>query len=318
MRFSKFNLKLVKKWGWFRRRFLRSLIAQIADPQKRREVNEEYNKMGPASLSLFHRLFAKMFRDEDQTITAGEWKVFFMNKPILLPLRQDMLWLDWDIAVSVTGHDPDIKKTYENFIRSGRIKTFFDIGANYGTHSLFFLINGIKTVAFEPNSTLKKEFDLYCSMNNVKGTMETLALGDKNGMVRLSFQSHDTWNGSIVESTVASFKGEQVQTLEVPLTTLDDYIAKTNLNPDLVKIDTEGNEINVLNGAVKTLSTLRPTILFETNNFAERQDLWNYFKATGYSVYALPYSPDSNDKLLSQEQFFTSGANNYVAAPSSK
>lgn len=315
MRFSKLNLKLVKKWGWYRQRFQESLRKHIADPEKRKEANERYNQMGPRSLTLFHRFFAKIFRDGNYNVPDGQWKVFFMNKPVLLPLRNDHIWLDWDTAVSVTGHDHEIKKTYENLIRSGRIKTFFDIGANYGTHSLLFLVNGVKAISFEPNSTLKKEFDLYCSLNNVQGTTETLALGDKNGMVRLSFQAHDTWNGSIVDSTVEKFKGEQVQTLEVPLTTLDDYIAKTSLTPDLIKIDTEGNEINVLNGALKTLKTIRPMIIFETNKFSERQDLWNYFSEMNYSLHHLPYEPGNNNSLLSQEEFLKNGANNYLAAP---
>lgn len=314
MGFSKLQLKLVKKWGWYRGYFLKIMRSRVADPEKRKEVNEQYNKMGAQSLSLFHRLFAKMYRDGNYEVADGEWKVFFTNKPVILPIRKDWIWLDWDVAVSVTGHDPEIKKTYEQLIQSGRVKTFFDIGANYGTHSLLFLINGIRTISFEPNNTLKKEFDLYCNLNNVKGEMEMLALGEKNGIVKLRFQSHETWNGTVTENGTESLNGEQMETLDVPLTTMDDYIEKSGLRPDFIKIDTEGNEINVLKGARKTLTTLQPLILFETNNFTERKELWSFFSGINYSVFGLPYHPDKTDPPLTMEQFFTNGANNYVAA----
>ena len=312
-------LRLMKKWDWARNRSIKKMRTKVADPRQRAMLNDQYNKLTGKGWQLFHRLYAKIFRDITYPVSEGEWKVYFMKKEIVLPLRKEHIWLDWDVAVSVLGHDPEIKKTYEDLIRSGHVKLFFDIGANYGTHSLLFLVNGIKTIAFEPNSSLKKEFDLYCRLNNVTGSMENLALGDKNGIVNFWFQPHETWNGSIVDTVVDKLKdGEQPVKLEVVLTTLDDYVQQNNLQPTLLKIDTEGNEINVLKGAIKTISTARPFILFETNAFEERAALWSFFNKSDYLIYTLPYSPFRPGPVLSEQQFLIKWANNYIAVPAKK
>jgi len=314
-----FYLKLMKKWGWARKHSLKTMRAKVADPQQRALLNGKYNKLTSKGWQLFHRLYAKMFRDINFPVIEGEWNVFFMGKELNLPLRKDNIWLDWDVAVSVAGHDPEIKMTYENLIRSGIVKVFFDIGSNYGTHSLLFLVNGIKTIAFEPNPVLKKEFDLYCQLNHVKGKMENIALGEKNGIVNFWFQPHETWNGTIVDTVIDKLKnGEQHTKLEVAMTTLDDYVHQNNIQPDLLKIDTEGNEINVLNGALKTISTKKPIIIFETNNFVERPVLWNFFKEVNYLIYELPYTPDYSEKTLSEDQFLKKGSTNYIAVPVKK
>jgi hypothetical protein len=143
--------------------------------------------------------------------------------------------------------------------------------------------------------------------------MEILALGDKTGTVRLSFQSHDTWNGSIVDATIESFSGEAVETIDVPMTTLDDYVAGSGIQPDLLKIDTEGNEIFVLAGADKTIRSVRPYVVFETNRMNERPSLWKYFTDRDYQIHELPYALGSTDRLLTEEVFLKRGSNNFIA-----
>lgn len=307
-------LKILKKWSRAYRLSQKGMREIVSDPGKRERLNLAYNRLNSYEGQLFQRLFAKIFRDNNYPVIDGDWKVYFLKKEIKLPLRKENMWLDWDVAVSVIGHDPDIKITYENLIASGSVKIFFDIGANYGTHSLLFLVNGIKTISFEPNPGLKKEFDLYCSMNNVKGQMENIAMGEKRGIVNLWFQPHETWNGTIVDSVAGKLKeGEQPIKLEVMLITLDEYVQQNNIQPDLLKIDTEGNEINVLNGAIKTIIAVKPMIIFETNNFTERQALWNFFKSVGYSIHDIPFKPDNPGKVISEEQFLKKWTTNYIA-----
>jgi hypothetical protein len=40
---------------------------------------------------------------------SGQWTVRFMNRDIVMPLNRESLWLNWDSAVSITGHDIEAK-----------------------------------------------------------------------------------------------------------------------------------------------------------------------------------------------------------------
>lgn len=55
------------------------------------------------------------------------------------------------------------------------------------------------------------------------------------------------------------------QDLDVPCTTLDDF-ARAHPPPSLVKIDVEGAETEVLNGAVELCRDVRPPLLIEVHD----------------------------------------------------
>ena len=53
--------------------------------------------------------------------------------------------------------------------------------------------------------------------------------------------------------------------IDVPCTTLDDF-ARSNAAPSLVKIDVEGAESEVLNGAAELCRDVRPPLLIEVHD----------------------------------------------------
>jgi precorrin-6B methylase 2 len=65
----------------------------------------------------------------------------------------------------------------------------------------------------------------------------------------------------------------------VIVTMLDSY----RLKPGVVKIDTEGNEYSVLQGALETLKN-GPRIVLETHSPESLQIIRNYLEARGYSI----------------------------------
>ncbi|MGQ0739696.1 MAG: FkbM family methyltransferase [Bacteroidota bacterium] len=309
-------LRIVRKLP-FLTSFARSIVRKKAvQVNKRKKLNDWYNKLDLDGKAVFHNLFCKILRDKNIQIPAGNWEVDFRKKKIRMPLREEEGWLDWDNALSVLGHDPDVKETYENLLNNISIKVFFDIGANYGTHSLLFLTQGVQTISFEPNNSLNSHFELLCGANHVTGKMENLAVGEKKGIAKLQFPSDATWLGTIVESEATILKAfHQLKNIEVPLVTLDQYVQEKGIDPDLIKIDTEGNEINVLRGARNLLQKKMPLVIFESNTNKDRLVVWNFLDGVGYVICNLPLRKEKKKEILTSDAFFSSRKFNFIAMP---
>ena len=160
-------------------------------------------------------------------------------------------------------------------LRPGNI--FLDIGANGGVYTVL----AAKRVgqeghvyAFEPDprnlALLRQNVELN-RLSNV--TIVTKAVSNTVGTAQFAI-SHDGAMNSLAKNEHA---GQQIEKWEtVPTTTLDAALRELNVTRvDVIKIDVEGAERLVLDGARETLSAHREvTILFESANIASRS--FNY------------------------------------------
>ena len=126
---------------------------------------------------------------------------------------------------------------------------FIDIGANVGSYTILASseINA-KTIAIEPvPSTFENLID-NISINKMQEKVKALniGLGSKNGKLHFT-KSLDTVNHVVTENDSDS------DTIEVNVSTLDSILL-TEITPILLKIDVEGFETEVLNGAESTLA----------------------------------------------------------------
>jgi Methyltransferase FkbM domain len=74
----------------------------------------------------------------------------------------------------------------------------------------------------------------------------------------------------------------------VPCLPLDTICTRENIQRvDLIKIDAEGHELSVLQGALNVLATSRPIILYENIAGISGANLpvYNFLKAQGYQLY---------------------------------
>jgi hypothetical protein len=125
---------------------------------------------------------------------------------------------------------------------------FLDIGANLGTYSILsagFL--DAQVIAFEPDQTTFVKFQDNLRINDLeeKVTVMKKILGDKNGIgfftTGKKSQNHVVKDGVYEEDLI-----------EVEQATLDSLEIN---NASALKIDVEGFELNVLQGAIKTLQS---------------------------------------------------------------
>jgi hypothetical protein len=148
------------------------------------------------------------------------------------------------------------------------------------------------------------------------GKMENVAVGEKQGIAKLQFPEDATWLGTVVESEgTALEQAHRLASIEVPLITLDQYVLEKKLEPDLIKIDTEGNEINVLAGEIDLLLGKRPFVIFESNNSRDRKDIWNFLNGTGYRINDLPFRKGEMKAGHTPDEFINSGNLNFIAIP---
>jgi len=139
-------------------------------------------------------------------------------------------------------------------------KVSLDIGANIGMFTWHLKRHSLSTMAFEPNPYLSGLL-----RRTFKGSVPVrqIALSNRRGTASLSFPNDEHALGSLaatdgqqcLSDNSASYTSFDVETLR-----LDDL----ELPPvGFVKIDVEGHELEVLEGAQQTIRRHRPKLLVE-------------------------------------------------------
>lgn len=148
-----------------------------------------------------------------------------------------------------------------------------DVGANIGLYSLALsaLAPRGRVFAFEPSPGSFEYLERNVEANGLANVESfQLALGDQ---ADATVHFHDIPFFTAGSFTVDddSFLTSEVlgsSYFEAPATTLDSFVAEHGIERvDLVKIDVEGAELSVLDGAKETLSALRPKVVLEFNSF---------------------------------------------------
>ena len=147
----------------------------------------------------------------------------------------------------------------------------FDVGANVGRYTLSLLktFADAQIYAFEPHpgnfSTLKNN----TAERNVN--LQNCAVGESPGELVL-YDRADRENGSshasLYEAVISEIHKKDILEFPVAVKTLDDFCENNQISEiDFIKIDTEGNELAVLNGAKKMLEEHKiKCIHFEFNS----------------------------------------------------
>ena len=150
--------------------------------------------------------------------------------------------------------------------------TFIDVGANFGTFSLLASRRvgpEGKVIAIEPQPRLAGLIRKSVELSEVANArVIEAAIGSAPGVVTLLVPSNDTGRAGIFPafSGKGSHEGVQREVL-----TLDSLAAEIPRGGRVfMKIDVEGSELAVLDGATEIVSTRKPVILVELNPWSAR------------------------------------------------
>ncbi|MGA9142691.1 MAG: FkbM family methyltransferase [Candidatus Acidiferrales bacterium] len=153
---------------------------------------------------------------------------------------------------------------------------FLDIGAHHGIYSIVAAkrlgANGT-VVAFEPSLPEFRRLRLHVLMNRLHLVRaESVAVGAASA-TRKFFQviDGDSTRGGLQSPT----SHDRVMETSVETVRLDEYVSRFSLDRiDIVKLDVEGGELEVLQGASNVLTKLRPTFICEVLDAATQA--WGY------------------------------------------
>ena len=145
------------------------------------------------------------------------------------------------------------------FARPGDV--LFDVGAYVGWYSVDFAkrVPESMVYAFEPISENRKELVLNTAIYNNIVTYP-VGLSNHGGFVNFYVSGKESGTASMSQLEEERFGTTMVTSHLV--TTLDTHCARRT-GPSFIKIDVEGAELLVLQGAIETLSQHRPIVLCE-------------------------------------------------------
>lgn len=182
-------------------------------------------------------------------------------------------------------------------------KDVIDIGSNIGFYSVLLAKHIDKTrkvLSIEPTLNALEKLRKNLELNEIsdKVIIYDGVISNESGEVEINTilgkEEYSSVN-LIVHSAVAT---SSYVAYKVKCTTLDTIVDLHNLNPGFVKIDVEGAEHLVLDGARNTLSRYRPIILTEVSekllssgNFSVEKML-NLIKSYGYDIFDPSFSQE--------------------------
>lgn len=143
----------------------------------------------------------------------------------------------------------------------------YDVGAFHGLLTLFFSRRARQVISYEPNSRNYTRLTENLEINGAKNvTVRKVGIGARSEAATMVASALMPGGASIERNTIDGLmqSGGPVLTEQISITTLDEDIRQMSLPPpQFVKIDVEGGELAVLDGARHTLTSHRPQLFLE-------------------------------------------------------
>jgi FkbM family methyltransferase len=185
---------------------------------------------------------------------------------------------------------------WRNQLQAGM--TVIDVGANVGVYTFSAakkVENTGKVIAIEPFNICVQCLKETCKINDFSWVkLYEAAASDHEGVGKLALHNANELNEVITDESITADK-----LVSINLLTLDSLIETENLTQvDWLKIDAEGHEMQVLQGAGRILQKFKPKIIYENVAGSKGSNLpvAEYLQEKGYQLYY--YQPYLQNLIL--------------------
>lgn len=186
-------------------------------------------------------------------------------------------------ATSLFTKEPS---TIEWISKMEKGEILYDVGANVGSYSVYAGVRGVKVYSFEPEAENYSLLLKNLVLNSIEPNAYCMALSDEEKAGTL-YSSGPEAGGACHSFNEAV--GHDLKVRETPFTQgcfgipLDKMIEKGLPSPDHIKIDVDGFEYKVVQGAVKTLMNGVKSVLIEINpSLTQHQEMIEELKKMGF------------------------------------
>lgn len=202
-----------------------------------------------------------------------------------------------------------------------KIDLVLDVGANQGQYRQFLKTVGYKgkIVSFEPVSYAYEKLQQKSASDNLWTIAPRMALGNTEGEITINIAGNEAKSSSILNMLdihkqncpESSYVSSEV----VPINRLDVVASEYIKNPEhqqiLLKIDTQGYEKYVLEGAVGILDLVRAiqlemSLVQVYDGSPTFKEMLYYLESIGYTMHWLKpgFSDKSSGRMLQLDAFF--------------
>jgi FkbM family methyltransferase len=224
-------------------------------------------------------------------------------------LNNNIGYLDYDggkkgIKIAVTSwkilgrlrsckKEPATVKWIEKYFRPNDV--FYDIGANVGAYSFVACAKTkgkIEVYSFEPGFSTYNELYKNIYLNNFQKSIIpiNIALSSQTGFMDFNYNSIDSGaaeHKGLSDKSTSQHRDEIGYIQKMATYSLDDLIKGMKLNPPThIKIDVDGHEYAVLQGAKQTLSgpTIKSIQIEIEENASESKRIVNYLQKLNFTI----------------------------------
>lgn len=214
------------------------------------------------------------------------------TKPIIGNFKINVVTKNYiDACIYYMGdYEPYLKTQFSKLIKHGDV--ILDVGANIGFHTMYFaeLVGKQgKVFGFEPIPVNYHALQENLKLNKFSQIISVnKALGDINSSLNIHINENKTNPGAfnLFESGIKNTVIECVKG--------DDFLKKNSITKvNFIKIDVEGYELEVLKGMMESIKSMKPTIIFEYDEFyqsklnANSKSILHFLIDLDYSLYKI-------------------------------